>query len=464
MGTRNRWLIISVGLGMLLNPLNSSMIAVAIPRLQKEFQLDFTVISWIIFAFYIASTISNPVVGKASDIWGRKKVFLAGLLVALAASLGAPFAPNFSSLIFLRVVQSIGTSMLISVGMAIIRIHVHEKQGTAVSMLNIFQSGAAAIGPFVGGVLIYVWDWSAIFFINIPFVVASFLMAWKMIPSEEMPASVIRHMSLRKWWSVMDGTGIMLFTAGLVPLLISLLSMKAASHISLTHIMIGLAGLIAIGAFIRHELKVTAPFIPLRTLAKYPAITWINIEFIVVNLLFYTLFFGIPSYLQVVRHVSEFQTGILMLTLGLCSLAASPLAGRWIDKSGPRPALLMAAILMVSGSLWLANLNEDSPIVSVCVALAAFGFSNGLNGVGMQAALFRSSPKEIIGVASGLFSSSRNLGAILSSLLIGIMMGGQFSYTGFHLLGIALTIIALLLLYMSWTRRDSGQYPQSRYH
>ncbi|KAA8787877.1 MFS transporter [Paenibacillus amylolyticus] len=462
MGTRSRWLIISVGLGMLLNPLNSSMVAVVIPRLQKAFQLDFTVISWIIFAFYIASTIANPVVGKVSDIWGRKNVFLAGLLITLAASLGAPFAPTFGSLIALRVVQSIGTSMLISVGMAIIRIQVQEKQGAAASMLTIFQSGAAAIGPFVGGILIYWWDWYAIFFVNIPFVIISFLLAWKMIPSDEMPkASVIRNMSFGKWWGVMDGAGILLFTAGLVPLLIALLSIEGDSPISFTHVMIGVAGLITISAFIRHELKVTTPFIPMRSFAKYPAITWINIEFIVVNLLFYTLFFGIPSYLQVVRHVSEFHTGILMLTLGLSSLVASPLAGRWIDKSGPKPALLTAAILMILGSLWLANLNEDSPLLSVCVALAAFGFSNGLNGVGMQAALFKSSPKEIIGVASGLFSSSRNLGAILSSLLIAIMMGGQFSYKGFHLLGVALTIIALCLLYMSWARREPAQHPQS---
>lgn len=85
MSVRNRWLMISVGLGILLNPLNSSMVSVAIPRLQNVFQLDYTGVSWIIFSFYIASSIAQPVMGKASDLFGRRKIFLTGLVVSFIA-------------------------------------------------------------------------------------------------------------------------------------------------------------------------------------------------------------------------------------------------------------------------------------------------------------------------------------------------------------------------------------------
>jgi MFS family permease len=358
-------------------------------------------------------------------------------------------------------VQAIGTSMIVSVGMAIVRIHITEKQTTALSVMSIFLSGAAAIGPFIGGVLIHWWDWPAIFFVNIPFVVMSFLLAWRTIPKDKPPASVALKMTFRKWLDLIDATGILLFTVGLVALLIGLLSAKSSGHVSFEHIIVGLIGLVALGAFVRHELKATSPFIPLRTFAKYPAMTWVNVEFILVNLLFYSLFFGLPSYLQMVRHVSVFHTGILMLSLGLCSLVASPIAGRWIDKSGPRPALLVSAILMTLGSVWLVTLNHTSPVISVCLALAAFGISNGLNNVGMQAALFKSSPKEIIGVASGVFMTSRYLGTILSSLLISSVMGDKFSAGGFRLLGIILSVIALSLVFMSWRRRESGQSEHS---
>ncbi|MCP1311496.1 MFS transporter [Paenibacillus tyrfis] len=457
MNARSRWLMISVGLGILLNPLNSSMIAVAIARLQSVYQLDFTGVSWVIFSFYIASAIAQPVMGRASDLFGRRKIFITGLVVAFIASLLAPLSPNFGWLIVFRIVQSIGTSMMVAVGMAIVRIYITEKQATALSVLSVFLSGAAAIGPFIGGILIHWWDWPAIFFVNIPFVVASFLLAWRTIPKDEKPTSAARSMSFHKWFDLIDGSGILLFTVGLVALLVGLLSAKSSGHVSFWYVIVGLIGLVTLGAFVRHELKATSPFIPLRTFAKYPAMTWVNIQFMLVNVLFYALFFGLPSYLQMVRHVSEFHTGILMLSLGLCSLIASPLAGRWIDKSGPRPALLVSAMLMTLGSVWIVTLNQTSPVISVCLALAAFGISNGLNSVGMQAALFQSSPKEIIGVASGLFNTSRYLGTILSSLLIGIVMGGKFSFEGFRVLGMILAGIALLLVFLSRRSREPGQ-------
>ncbi|ULO04941.1 MFS transporter [Paenibacillus sp. 19GGS1-52] len=461
MNARSRWLLISVGLGVLLNPLNSSMISVAIARLQHVYHLDFTGVSWIIFSFYIASAIAQPVMGKASDLFGRRKIFLAGLVVSFIASLLAPLSPSFGWLIVFRIVQAIGTSMIVSVGMAIVRIHITEKQATALSVMSIFLSGAAAIGPFIGGVLIHWWDWPAIFFVNIPFVITSFLLAWRTIPTDKPPTSIARGMSIRKWADLIDASGILLFTAGLVALLVGLLSAKSSGQLSFAHVIVGVIGLMLLASFVRHEFKTTSPFIPLRTFAKYPAMTWINIEFILVNLLYYSLFFGLPSYLQIVRHVSEFHTGILMLSLGLCSLVTSPLAGRWIDKSGPRPALIVSGILMTFGSVWIVTLNQTSPVISVCIALVAFGISNGLNNVGMQVVLFKSSPKEIIGVASGVFMTSRYLGTILSSLLIGVLMGNKFSAGGFRLLGVILSIIALSLVFMSWRRRESGQLKES---
>lgn len=452
MNARHWRLLIAVGLGMLLNPLNSSMVAVAIPRLEDAFQRGLTVITWIIFSFYIASAIANPVVGKASDLFGRKKVFLAGLLVALAASLSAPFSPSFGWLIAFRVLQSIGTSMLISVGMAVIRIHVREKQATALSVLTVFQSGAAALGPFIGGVLIHWQSWPAIFYVNVPFVAVSFLLCRKAIPADEPPSSSVRGLSVRGWWSWLDGTGILLFAAGLIPLLIGLLSFESAGSPSFVPILEALGGLALLAAFVRRELRAKSPFLPLRALAQYPSLTRVNVEFMAVNALFYALFFSIPSYLQTIRHVGEMQTGVLMLTLGLCSLIASPIAGRWVDRSGPKPALRLAAILLALGSAWVATWDREMPVIGVCLALAAFGIGNGLNSVGMQSALFKSAPKDIIGVASGLFGMSRNVGAILSSLLIGIVMGERFGFEGFRWLGIILTVIALSLAAAGWRR------------
>ncbi|MBP2111185.1 MFS transporter [Paenibacillus silagei] len=461
MNARNWWLMISVGLGIMLNPLNSSMVAVAIPRLQHVFGLEFTVVSWIIFSFYIGSAVAQPVMGRASDIFGRRRIFLAGLVIVFAASLLAPWSPGFGGLVVLRIIQSIGTSMVVAVGMAIIRVNITDRQASALSLLSMFTSGAAAAGPFIGGVLIHVWGWSSIFYINLPFVMASFLLAWRTIPQDKPSAALLPKPSLRQWMSRMDVPGILLFTVGLVAVLAQMLSAKSSGHVSLFNVIIGLSGFILLAVFVRHELRTAMPFIPLRTFAGYPGLIRVNVEFMLVNLLFYSVFFGLPSYLQLVRKVSEFHTGLLMLSLGLCSLAVSPIAGRWINASGPRPAQAGSAILMTIGSLWIVMLNPASPVISIILVLAAFGISNGLNNVAMQAALFNHSPKEIIGVTSGLFSTSRYFGTILSSLLIGIIMGDQFSFSGFRLLGMILTVIALCLLFIS--RRRSRKTKDSHH-
>lgn len=460
MNIQKKGLMLAVGLGIMLNPLNSSMISVAISRLQQVYQLNFTAVSWIILSFYIASAVAQPVMGKCSDLFGRRKIFLMGLVIVFVSSMLAPWSPSFSWLIVFRIVQSIGTSMMVAVGMAIVRINVTEKQASALSTLAIFLSGAAAVGPFIGGVLIHWWDWHSIFIVNIPFVMASFLFAWKTIPKEESSPFIAGHMSIRQWLALIDTQGILLFTVALVALLIGLLSVNSAGDSSIWHLLTGGIGLISLVMFIRHELKAATPFIPLRTFATYPEMTWVNVQYMLVNILFYALFFGVPTYLKQVRHLNEVYAGMSMLALGLCSLIISPIAGRWIDKSGSRPALIVSAGLMTFGSILIVIMNETSPIVIVIVALALFGISNGLNAVGMQAALLKSTPKEIIGVASGIFNTSRYLGTILSSLLIGIVMGDAFSVTGFQILGVILTVLAASLIMMSLRREAMAVSPE----
>ncbi len=456
MKNRNRLLLIAVGLGVLLNPLNSSMISIALARLQEVYRLDYTAVSWVVFAFYIASSVAQPVMGKASDLFGRRRIFLAGLVVAFAASMLAPFSPGFGWLIVCRIIQSIGTSMMVAVGMAIVRIHIKENQAAALSVLSVFLSGAAAVGPFIGGVIIGRWDWKAVFWVNIPFTAAGFVLAWRSIPADHPEGSAVNSRPLLHWLVMMDVKGIVLFAAGLTSLLLGVLSFESSGAAAAWQIITALGGLALLAGFVMHELRTASPFIPLRTFARYPAMTRVNVEYMLVNVLYYALFFGLPSYLQMVREVSVFETGILMLSLGLCSLAAAPLAGRWVDRSGPGPALLLSALLMTFGSLWLVMLNGSWPVASICIALAAFGISNGLSGVGLQAALFQSSPKEIIGVASGVFNTSRYFGTILSSLLTGLIMGGQLSSGGLRRLAVVLTAIALLLIFLNRQRLRAG--------
>src|SRR5699024_2403500 len=155
-------------------PLNSSMISVALIRLQNDFNLTLADVSWTVSVFYLASAAGQPVMGKLSSMFGHKRLFLAGLITVAVASGLATFSTNFPFLLACRALQAIGSSTLFPSGMSMITSEISRKQGEALAVLSIFASTSAAFGPFIGGMLIGGWDWPAIFMINIPITLLSF--------------------------------------------------------------------------------------------------------------------------------------------------------------------------------------------------------------------------------------------------------------------------------------------------
>ena len=137
---RKPWLLVlTIGLGTLLNPLNSSMISVALTRMQHEFALSFADASWLISVFYLASAAAQPVMGKLSDMFGPKRLFLAGLILVAIASTLAPFSPSFPFLLGCRALQAIGSSTLFPSGMSMVRTSISKGQAKALATLSIFS-------------------------------------------------------------------------------------------------------------------------------------------------------------------------------------------------------------------------------------------------------------------------------------------------------------------------------------
>lgn len=156
---KNRALFLTaVASGTMLNPLNSSMISLALHSIQHEFHLSFATVSWLISSFYLASAVAQPVTGKIGDLIGRKKMFLSGLVLVAVSAIGAPLAPAFSVLLIMRLFQSIGSGAIYPSGVGLIRSHIHEKRASALSVLSIFSSAMTAFGPTVGGFLIVLGD------------------------------------------------------------------------------------------------------------------------------------------------------------------------------------------------------------------------------------------------------------------------------------------------------------------
>lgn len=434
--THKPWiLVLTIGLGTLLNPLNSSMISVAVFRMQQEFELTFADASWLISVFYLASAASLPVMGKLSDMFGPKRMFLAGLVTVATASMLAPFSPNFFFLLGCRTLQAVGSSTLFPSGMSIVRTSITKGQAQALATLSIFASTSAAFGPFVGGLLIDSWDWPSIFIVNFPFIIVSFLMAIFILPDKRNGKFDMRRIDL---------LGITLFVIAVIALILFLLSLDTQINWWAFAVFV-----ISSVCFYSYETRQGEPFIDVRGLKTNPTVTLIYLQFITINLVYYCYFFGFPTFLQQVKGYSPGSTGIIMLALAGFGVIVSPFAGRMIDRHGPKPALITGSAILFSGTALLLTLQETSSLLWLLVIMAVLGMSNGFSNISMQTALYEHVKPEDTGSASGLFQTSRYLGAILSSSLLGLAFNNHLDIHHLHNVAMICLIFCLLILFLS---------------
>lgn len=431
--TGKTWvLVLAIGLGILLNPLNSSMISVALTRMQQDFDLSFADASWLISVFYIASAAGQPVMGKLSDMFGPKRLFIAGLMLVAVASMLAPFSPNYGALLVYRALQAIGSSTLFPSGMSMVRSSITKGQAQAIAVLSIFASTSAAFGPSIGGFLIEAWDWQSIFLVNFPFIILSFALAIFVLPNNGQVKFELRRI---------DFVGIVLFVIAIIGLILFLLSLDG--DISWWALCVSILSFIG---FYFYEKVPQDPFINIDALKKNPNVTLIYVQFTTICLIYYCYFFGFPTYLQQVKSYSAHHTGLIMLALAGFAVIVSPLAGRIVDRYGSKPALIIGAVLLLLGTGLLLTYNESSSLIWLLVIMAVLGMSTGFNNLSTQTALYEHVNPEETGSASGLFQTSRYIGSILSASLLGLTFNRHLNLESLHLVAIVCFIFCFIVL------------------
>lgn len=186
--TRTALAVAGLSLGTALNPLNSSMIAVALVVLRADFGLDVAAVTWVVTSFYLASAAGQPVMGRLADRFGPRRMFMLGMaLVALTCAL-APFAPNFALLCVARAVMALGTataypSAVVMVGAIAHRANVEPAR--PLGILQMANTSAAAVGPVIGGLLVGFVGWEALFLVNVPLALAALLIVRRAAPADK---------------------------------------------------------------------------------------------------------------------------------------------------------------------------------------------------------------------------------------------------------------------------------------
>lgn len=390
-------------------PLNTSMVSVALAPIMEAFGLTVARATWLVLLYLVVITSLQPTAGKLGDRFGHRRVFLAGLLLFGLASVGAALAPAFWVLVLCRVLQGFTASTLGPNAAALIRLsYPVERQGQAMGLyVGIFSMGLT-VGPVLGGLLVNWVGWQGIFWVNVPTVILSAWIGFKVLPTDHVAERV-----------PFDWGGTALFGA-LVSGIVLVANTSKTGGLPLPMWVIILLMLVMALALYRVEEKVSDPLIKF-SLFRSRGFSASNLSIFLTNTMVYVVLVAMPLYLQGGRGLSAAASGVQMALFSAMQLVA-PLAGRLSDRWGRQVPVLVGGGLFLAGWAGLLLVAPGSSLVWVTVPMLLAGTGYGLTQAPIQAACLASLPRADVGVGSGVWYSSRYLGnvagALCSSLLL----------------------------------------------
>ena len=438
--TAERAVLVTVALGAILAPLNSTMIAVALPQIVHDFHTSVGTAGWLITAYLLALAVVQPVAGKLGDRYGRRPFILGGLSVFALASLGAALAPSLGVLIAFRVIQAISGAVVFPNGVGLVREVVpEERRARAFGLVGGVLALAAALGPPLGGLLIAVGGWQSIFYVNLPLVAATLGIAWRAVPRQ------------RRWpQTQFDWVGSVLFGA----VLTGSAGLVIEGHRAGSPLVWVLGGLTLAGAsawFVRRELSHPDPVLQPRFFTRRSfsaASTGVALS----NLGFYTLLLATPILLSRHTNWSSLRIGLALTLLSAPTVALAPVGGRLADRLGRRIPAVAGCVLLTIALVPLA-IAPGIATAGLFVCLAVAGAGTGLSAAAMQTAAVEAVDEREAGVAAGLYSTSRYIGSFAGSIALARLLDAGPGLAGFRavfamaLAGAAFALLATLALH-----------------
>lgn len=408
---RNHWLILTIlALAQFMVVLDVSIVNVALPALEKSFHMTPTSLQWIVTAYTIAFGGFLLLGGRAADLYGRRKLFMTGVLMFGLASLANGFAQSGGMLIALRLVQGLAAALMSPAALSIVLVTYREghERNLALSVWGAVASGGAAAGVLLGGILTEYLGWRWNFFINVPVAIAVFYAAWRLLPKHESEET---HNQL-------DLPGALSVTAGLMLLVYGLV--EAPTHGWLASRTIGLLGgsVVLIAFFVINELRVRHPLVPFH-IFRIRNVTAANLTMMPIVAGMFSTFFFISLYVQTVLGYSPVRTGFSFLVIPVVIAIVATSVPRLIKKVGYKPILVVAPLLTGSAFFWFAHIRVNGSYVhDLLPGFILMGLGMGATFVAITIAATSGVAGRESGLASGLLNTSQQVGGALGLAIL----------------------------------------------
>jgi EmrB/QacA subfamily drug resistance transporter len=403
--------MLGVGLGILMFTIDTSIVNIALPTLVQVFHTSFATIQWVVLSYLLVVTALVLGAARLGDMFGKKQLYLGGLVLFTFSSLLCGLAPGDYWLIGFRALQGLGAVMISALGAAIVtEVFPSSERGRALGIIGALVSLGIALGPTVGGLLIVLSDWRSIFFVNVPIGVFASFVVIRSVPTGQS------NLTKQKY----DGLGALIMTVTLVCFALGMTNGQNHGFGSSTTIALLLVSILGLMGFLWVETRLKQPMLDL--------LLFRNLRFslslfsgLLVSIVITGVIFIIPFFLELVLHYSTQQVGLLLAVSPVLGGIVAPLSGNMSDKFGTRIISLIGLLLMTVGCLAVSTFNAQLTELGYIMRVAPFGIGLGMFQSPNNSAILGEVPPERLGIASGLLSLSRTLGQTIGLSLMGAL-------------------------------------------
>lgn len=405
----HKWYVMAaISMGVLLATIDGSIVNISLPTLVRELQTDFATVQWVILAYLLTLAVLLLTVGRVADMIGKKQIYTLGFVIFTIGSFLCGLAANVYLLILFRVVQAVGATMILALGVAIVtESFPNTERGMALGFIGTVVSVGIVIGPTLGGIIIDSLSWHWIFFVNIPVGFLGILMVIRFVPAIK-PGGKQRF----------DFQGAVTLFISLLAFLFALTVGQNLGFTDYRTITLFVIWAIFLGAFIVIEKRVFQPMIDL-TLFRNSLFSINLITGFVTFVAIAGMFILLPFYLENILGYSTRQVGLLIAVVPISMGVIAPISGSLSDKFGTRIISFIGLFFLLLGYASLTSLTDHSSTLTLLLLMLPVGIGMGIFQSPNNSAIMGAAPPDKLGVVSGMLALTRTLGQSTGIAIIG---------------------------------------------
>jgi EmrB/QacA subfamily drug resistance transporter len=410
--TRRTWTLIAVSLATFMTYLDNNIVNVAIPAIQRDLHLSTAGLEWVVSGYILVFASLLLAGGRLGDLFGRRRLFLIGLGIFTLASLAAGLATNVDVLVTSRAVQGLGAALVTPTTLALISSNYPDprERTTAVGVWSAVGALALAVGPLVGGLISQHLAWGWIFFINVPFGVATMALAVWAIPADVPDGERAR----------IDRSGLVLSAGALFALTYALIEGHDKGWTSPLILASFVVSALAAIAFVAVELRAKEPMVDVALFSERVFTSGI-VAVLMWGFGLFGIYFFTSLYLQNVLGFSATEAGAAFVPMALLMAIGAVVSERLAHAIGAHRSVGLAMLLMAVGIWSVSLLGADASYLALMPSFALIGIGGGLS-VPLTAMVLGAMPTEQAGVGGGIFNAAREVAGLLGITVIGAIL------------------------------------------